>query len=89
MVNGEFPLFLGKGKQIKDTLFINELRMNHCLVEQKLSIERKMQTSGIFWNNIKKYFKAIKHFQARSGKIYELVDLLQRHTFPGLQLSQL
>lgn len=48
MVNGEFPLFLGKGKQIKDTLFINELRMNHCLVEQKLSIERKMQTSGIF-----------------------------------------
>lgn len=83
MVNGEFPLLLGKGKQIKGSLLINELCISHCLMEQK---QRKMQTSGIFWNNIKKYFEAVKHFQARSGKIYELVDLLQRHTFLRLQL---
>lgn len=83
MVNGEFPLLLGKGKQIKGSLLINELCISHCLMEQKQS---KMQTSGIFWNNIKKYFEAVKHFQARSGKIYELVDLLQRHTFLRLQL---
>jgi len=54
-------------------------------MEQRLSNERKMPTFGDS-EAIKMYFKAIKIFQARSGKIYELVDLLQRHTFPGPQL---
>lgn len=50
-------------------------------MEQRLSSERQARTLEA----IKKRFKGSKISQARPGKIYKSVDLLQRNTFAGIQ----